>query len=169
MTRPKKIVSGGQTGADTAALRAGRILGLPTGGWMPRSFRNELGSKWYYAQMYGMQEHADPRYGPRTRQNILDADLTLVFGDLLSPGSRLAFQVAAALEKPIVENPTVEFLTARDWTGLTVNIAGNRESRNHGLEAYVVHLLVAVWGTPEQLARCPLPKVLPRMRGRMRP
>jgi Circularly permutated YpsA SLOG family len=36
----ERVISGGQTGADQAALRAARACGIPTGGWAPRSVRN---------------------------------------------------------------------------------------------------------------------------------
>ena len=32
---PERVISGGQTGADRAALIAARAAGIPTGGWMP--------------------------------------------------------------------------------------------------------------------------------------
>ena len=36
-----KIVSGGQTGVDVAALDVALALGLPCGGWCPRGRRTE--------------------------------------------------------------------------------------------------------------------------------
>ena len=36
MSRVLKVVSGGQTGDDRAALDAARAAGLPCGGWCPR-------------------------------------------------------------------------------------------------------------------------------------
>jgi len=76
----KKIISGGQTGADQGALVAGRQLGIPTGGWMPRGFLTEAGPCPPLGEMYGMQEHPSPAYPPRTRQNVKDADGTLWIG-----------------------------------------------------------------------------------------
>ena len=38
-----KIVSGGQTGVDRAALNVGLALGLPVGGWCPKGRRAEDG------------------------------------------------------------------------------------------------------------------------------
>jgi Circularly permutated YpsA SLOG family len=35
----KKIISGGQTGADQAGLRTAKRLGIETGGWMPQGWR----------------------------------------------------------------------------------------------------------------------------------
>jgi Circularly permutated YpsA SLOG family len=36
----ERVISGGQTGTDQAALREARAFGIPTGGWAPRSVRN---------------------------------------------------------------------------------------------------------------------------------
>ena len=36
-----RIISGGQTGADEGGLMAAALLGIPTGGWMPRGFLRE--------------------------------------------------------------------------------------------------------------------------------
>ena len=38
-----KIISGGQTGVDQAALRAAKACGIPTGGWAPKGWRTEDG------------------------------------------------------------------------------------------------------------------------------
>lgn len=167
MTRPTKIISGGQTGCDLGALRAGRILSIQTGGWMPRGFRTELGSRPWMAKMYGMREHADHRYPARTLENVRESDLTLLFGDLTEPGTRLTARLCADLGKPVVTNPTVDFLAhVFDHTqpAAVVNVAGNRESGNRGIEEYVVWMLVAAWGTVEQLAQHPPPKFMPRIR-----
>ena len=163
MTRPTKIVSGGQTGADLGALRAGLVLAIPTGGWMPRGFRTELGSRPWMAKMYGMREHADHRYPARTLENVRESDLTLIFGDATEPGTRLTKRFCEDLGKPTATNPTVEFLQTMP-IACVINVAGNRESGNRGIEEYVVWLLVAAWGTVEQLAQHPPPKYMPRIR-----
>lgn len=52
-----RIISGGQTGVDQAALRAAKRVGLPTGGWMPKGFLVEYDFRPDFAELYGMQEH----------------------------------------------------------------------------------------------------------------
>jgi len=50
------IVSGGQTGADIAGLRAARALDIPTTGFMPKGWTTERGPKPEYAQKFGLLE-----------------------------------------------------------------------------------------------------------------
>lgn len=100
----EKVVSGGQAGVDVAAWDAAVICGIPTGGWMPRGFLTEEGPRPEYAAIYGAREHPIASYPPRTRDNVRMADLTLVMGDVTSPGSILAFRTAAE-----------EFLPAIGW------------------------------------------------------
>jgi ribosomal protein L33 len=40
----KKIISGGQTGADQAALDVAINLGIPHGGWIPKGRKTEKGT-----------------------------------------------------------------------------------------------------------------------------
>lgn len=167
--RPTRIVSGGQTGADLAALRAGLALGyLPgdsLGGWMPRDFRNELGSRPWMKTQYGMREHRSPLYAPRTRQNVIDADVTLIFGDVRRPGSAQTVSYCSGFKKPYAENPSLEEVRALA-AGKVVNVAGNRALTNPTLEAYVYRLLIEAWGDDAQVERlrpsAPWPTVWPR-------
>lgn len=80
-----RIVSGGQTGADIGGLIAGSLLGIETGGWAPKGWRTEEGVNPDLVG-FGLREHESPEYPPRTHQNIIDSDATLLFGDLMQPG-----------------------------------------------------------------------------------
>lgn len=71
----KKIVSGGQTGADQAALDLAIKLGFPHGGWIPKGRITENGP---LPERYHLQEMADDSYSSRTRQNVIDSDGTLI-------------------------------------------------------------------------------------------
>ena len=73
-----RIISGGQTGVDIAALRAAKAAGLPTGGWMPKGFPTAAGPRPDYAALYGMQETASDKYPERTRKNVEASDVTVV-------------------------------------------------------------------------------------------
>ena len=77
----KKIVSGGQTGADRAALDVGIALGIPHGGWVPKGRKAEDGP---IAERYHLKELSSATYEARTEQNVLDSDGTLIvsFGQL---------------------------------------------------------------------------------------
>jgi hypothetical protein len=71
-----KIISGGQTGADRAALDAAIEYGVPHGGWIPKGRRTEDGR---LPDRYILQETSNIGYPQRTKLNILDSDGTLIF------------------------------------------------------------------------------------------
>lgn len=125
-----KVISGGQTGVDQMALRTAKAYGIPTGGWMPKGWLTEEGSKPEFEQEYGMQEHSSASYVPRTKQNILDSDVTLIYGDTTSPGSKLAISTCIQNNKPYYLNPTAGDIHKLIDDGVEVfNVAGNRGSK----------------------------------------
>jgi hypothetical protein len=71
----KKIVSGGQSGVDRAALDAATAAGYMHGGWCPRGRRAEDGS---IPGHYSLQETPRKEYRQRTEWNVRDSDATLV-------------------------------------------------------------------------------------------
>ena len=48
-----KIVTGGQTGADQAAWRVARAMGISTAGWMPKGFLTADGPRPEFARQFG--------------------------------------------------------------------------------------------------------------------
>lgn len=98
----EKIVSGGQTGADRAALDVAGELGIATGGWIPHDRRAEDGR--VPARYAGLRETESSDYAQRTQWNVRDSDATLVLG-FGSPqgGSALTVDVARALGRPVLE------------------------------------------------------------------
>ena len=95
-----KIVSGGQTGADRAALDAALECGVPHGGWCPKGRLAEDG---IIPLKYNLTERATASYSERTKANVADADLTLIFSHgPLTGGSLLTQQFAEELGKPCV-------------------------------------------------------------------
>lgn len=71
----KKIVSGGQTGADRAALDVAIKLNIPHGGWIPNGRLAEDGP---LPDKYQLQEMPTDSYPARTEQNVIDSDGTLI-------------------------------------------------------------------------------------------
>ncbi len=71
----KRIISGGQTGADQAALDVAIKLDISHGGWIPKGRLTEDGP---LPDKYKLQEMPTSSYPKRTEKNILDSDGTLI-------------------------------------------------------------------------------------------
>ncbi len=94
----RKIISGGQTGADRAALDTAIKFNIDHGGWVPAGRRAEDG---VLPPVYRMDEMDTPHYARRTEQNVRDAQATVIIArDPLKGGSHLTRQLALTLKKP---------------------------------------------------------------------
>ncbi len=135
-----RIVSGGQTGVDRAALDAALALGLPCGGWCPRGRLAEDG---VIPAHYPLRETPEADYAQRTEWNVRDSDGTLVLKRGRAGGGT-AFTMATArrLGRPLLvldlgRRPQIESL--RHWAlehGVRrLNVAGPRESQRPGAYA----------------------------------
>lgn len=141
-----RIISGGQTGVDRAALDVAMARGLACGGWVPRGRRAEDGR---LPLRYPMRESRRNSYGERTRLNVRDADGTLILtrGQPIG-GTALTAALARRLGKPYL---LVDLEDAPDpaainqWIderGIRVlNIAGPRESTCPGIYGQAAALL----------------------------
>jgi len=142
----RKVISGGQTGADQAGLCAAHNLGLETGGTAPPKFVTDVGPAPNVLRAYGLVEgEPDPRtYPKRTRKNVQDSDGTVLFGDMSSPGSRLTIRYCIQLNKPYAINPDAEQLArhVRSNNIEVLNVAGNRERTNPGIGAKVIGVMI---------------------------
>ncbi|MBY4676233.1 putative molybdenum carrier protein [Marinobacterium arenosum] len=140
----KKILSGGQTGADRAALDAALELDFPCGGWCPQARLAEDG-------------HIDPRYplsecdgdeATRTWLNVETADGTVVFyQDSPSGGTAYTLQCCLEMDKPckLIDISLVSpesaagalegFVEAHSLS--TLNVAGPRASKCPEIGDYV--------------------------------
>ncbi|MCP3899231.1 MAG: hypothetical protein GY707_05915 [Desulfobacteraceae bacterium] len=94
----KKIISGGQTGADQAALDSAIKFNIEHGGWVPKGRKTEHG---ILSSIYKMDEMKTTAYPARTRQNIIDSDATLIIsGGNLTGGTLLTKNLAKEIDKP---------------------------------------------------------------------
>jgi len=146
----KKIISGGQTGVDRAALDAGLASGVAVGGWCPAGRRAEDG---LIPACYPLQELDSSDYAARTEQNVVAADATLVLNlGELADGTALTVQLARKHRRPFLvvqldENtdPVAVAAWVREQGGNVLNIAGPRESKCPGIHesalAFVRRLL----------------------------
>ena len=145
----KKIISGGQTGADQGGLEAAEMLGLETGGKVPLGFKTEKGPMPELGPQYGLEELASDEYPPRTRYNIVDSDGTILFGHFYEPGTKLTLRMCKESHKPylLVEAfDEDDIRRTRTFIAMykikTLNVAGNRETRYPGLQQKVRNYLV---------------------------
>ena len=126
-----KIISGGQTGADQGGLEGAKSIGLETGGTAPQGYRTENGPNLELKTLYGLTESASRGYIPRTIQNVLDADATVVFADdINSSGTVLTITMCKKYNKPCLINPSTDEVLIKfclDNYVKTLNISGNRE------------------------------------------
>ncbi|MBT8442390.1 MAG: putative molybdenum carrier protein [Gammaproteobacteria bacterium] len=149
----ERIVSGGQTGADRAALDAALEVGLEIGGWVPRGRRAEDGV--VPGRYAGLVETEDDAYEARTELNVRDSDATAIFcfGE---PAGGAAFTVDCArrIGKPLLildlrhcsGDEAAERMRAwLDATGPRVlNIAGPRASEDPRIASAVAGILIPV-------------------------
>jgi hypothetical protein len=138
--RPRRIVSGGQTGVDRAALDVALALGIECGGWCPRGRRAEDGT---IPERYPLREAPSPRYEERTEWNVRDSDGTLVLtrGEPTG-GTALTRDLALRSGRPLhTADLDAEATTsaARAWIERNridvLNVAGPRETGAPGIYA----------------------------------
>jgi hypothetical protein len=145
----ERVISGGQTGVDRAALDVALELGIPCGGWCPRGRRAEDGR---IPARYPLRETFSTGYAQRTEWNVRDADATLVLHrGRLSGGTALTVALARRLGKPCLVaelDAAAEAAQVRVWLDdqrvVVLNVAGPRESQSPGIGAQARALLRAV-------------------------
>lgn len=148
-----RIVSGGQTGADRAALEAALAHDFPAGGWVPKGRWAEDGRVPDGLGELRETESADP--AERTRRNVADSDATLLLSHgPLGGGSALTREEAKRLGKPCLwldlgQTPieiAVELVLA--WVAQhavgALNVAGPRASEDARIYASTLALMQVV-------------------------
>lgn len=137
----KKIISGGQTGADQAGLFAAEEFGLETGGHMPAGFKTVHGDRAEFGPRFGMLVTESFQYPDRTKLNVQNADATIrLASDFTTPGERLTLRFVNMMSKPSLSiridtepddmavERCIQFLNTFDVHVL--NVAGNAD-RGH--------------------------------------
>lgn len=126
----RRVISGGQTGADKQGLICAKEQGIETGGTAPKGWRTEVGADLTLKE-FGLTESPSSGYPMRTAQNVKDSDATIWFGKVGSPGYYCTRNACRTYNKPLYENPGS--LVSLALTYEVFNIAGNRESKNPGV------------------------------------
>ena len=148
---PDRIVSGGQTGVDRAALDVAIALGIEHGGWCPAGRLSEDGS---IPSRYQLQETQSPDYPVRTEQNVIDSDATLIlYRQKLKGGTLLTRKICDRAFKPylLIRLDRDTHQTVRRWLldqrPRTLNVAGPRESTCQGIYEQSFEFLLAALTT----------------------
>jgi hypothetical protein len=155
-----KVVSGGQTGVDRAALDVALEKGLPCGGWCPRGRRAEDGP---IDERYPLQETPWDSYPQRTDWNVRDSDGTLVLASgEPDRGTALTIRLAAGRNKPCLvldlsdkADPARVLAWAAEHGVQVLNVAGPRESSAPGVYARAADFLRRVLDPPAAPDACP--------------
>lgn len=148
-----KIVSGGQTGVDRAALDVAIQLGIPHGGWVPKGRVAEDGP---LPSAYRMREAASAVYAERTEKNVIDSDGTLIISrGELTGGSEATREMAVSHGRPWLHvdlDRTSAFAAAvriTQWLSehgiRTLNVAGPRASKDPRIYHDALALLESVY------------------------
>jgi hypothetical protein len=135
----KKIISGGQTGVDRAALDVAMRLGVAHGGWIPKGRLAEDGS---LPPHYRLQETSTDDYETRTEKNVLDSDGTLIISrGSLTGGTDYTRKMALKhgkqllhIDLSLVQRPSDAGSLVASWIEMNrieiLNVAGPRASHD---------------------------------------
>lgn len=147
-----KIISGGQTGVDRAALDVAIELGIPHGGWLPKGRKTEAGR---LPAKYQLKELLTDSYPKQTEQNVMDSDGTLIISHgPLTGGSDFTRQMAEKHGKPWIHvdadrisiDAAVQLVRA--WTNgnqvQVLNVAGPRDSKDPRIYGTTKRLLTVL-------------------------
>ena len=151
-----KIISGGQTGADRAALEFAIAHGIPHGGWCPRGRLAEDG---VIPNAYQLTETPSADSAQRTEWNVRDSDGTVIFSisETLAGGSKRTAEFAAQYQKPCLHfsrqrdsrtaaRQLLEFLASHQIR--TLNVAGPRQSEEPEVGNFTLDTLANAMTTP---------------------
>ena len=145
-----KLISGGQTGVDRAALDFALAHQIECGGWCPKGRIAEDG---IIPLKYPLTETSGTDYQERTVLNVKDGDGTLIFfNGYMDEGTKFTMDTADDLKKPCFiydfsKTPEKEKLL--NWLSenkiKTLNIAGPRESNAEGIYGLVYDMLKKIF------------------------
>lgn len=158
MAHIEKIISGGQTGADRAALDWAIENTIAHGGWCPKGRHAEDGM---ISDRYRLEETPEDDYEERTMWNVRDADATLIVtvARPLTGGTLRTRQDAERIGRP-----WLHVTPSDDWRQTisrffqqhpirVLNVAGPRDSEESGIRRFVQEVLnemkaIGLFGKP---------------------
>jgi hypothetical protein len=149
----RKIISGGQTGVDQAALDAAINLAVAHGGWIPKGRITESGP---LPEKYKLKETRSSSYADRTAKNVQDADGTLIIArGLLTGGTEYTREMAIKHKRPwlyIDLSQTAAFQAAsaiNQWVLQNeiaiLNVAGPRASKDPAVYQEALNIIESAY------------------------
>ena len=140
-----KIVAGGQTGVDRAALEWALANGVSHGGWCPKGRKAEDG---VIPPQFQLRETGSDNYSIRTRRNVRDSGGTVIFSERaeLTGGTKETAEFAKAIGKPLLklvssagiqESATQLNSFLKEHGIVVLNVAGPRASEEPEVSQFV--------------------------------
>jgi hypothetical protein len=140
-----KIVAGGQTGVDRAALEWALANGVSHGGWCPKGRKAEDG---VIPPQFQLRETGSDNYSIRTRRNVRDSGGTVIFSERaeLTGGTKETAEFAKAIGKPLLklvssagiqESATQLNSFLKEHGIVVLNVAGPRASEEPEVSRFV--------------------------------
>jgi len=137
----KKIISGGQVGADQGALDVAITYGIPHGGWIQKGHKTQSG---ILPPKYHLQEMSSASFKDRIEQNVIDSHGSVIITHgPLTGGADYCLKMAQKHDRPCLHidlNTLLEFTAAsrlNAWikeNGIEVlNVTGSRTSEDAGI------------------------------------
>jgi hypothetical protein len=154
----QKVISGGQTGADTGALLAAKELGILTGGFAPKSFLTENGPAPFLKEL-NLVETSSSNYKVRTEMNVKASCLTVILSPKSSAGSNQTRRLCISnnISYLFIEDISNEEEVARKIIDIInlrkpkiLNVAGNRESKFIGIQSITYRIFKLVFKSLQQ-------------------
>jgi hypothetical protein len=150
-----KIISGGQTGVDRAALDFALKYNIPCGGWCPKGRLAEDGR---IPEKYPLNETTTTNCNERTEKNISDSDGTLIIhSNRIDYGTKLTMDLCSEYNKPLLVidlNNDVLINRLINWIQIhhinIINIAGPRENNSPGIYEKTFDLLNCIFEGDEK-------------------
>lgn len=144
-----KIISGGQTGVDRAALDAALRNGIECGGWCPEGRLAEDGA---IPLRYPLTELNGAGYEKRTLQNVIDSDGTvIIYFDTAAGGTEKTLLFCRSRKKPFLLIDAAELTPEQAAEQIrsfvagnsiaTLNVAGPRASDSPPAYAYTLETM----------------------------
>jgi hypothetical protein len=149
----RKIISGGQTGVDRAALDVAVKLAIAHGGWIPKGRLTESGP---LPEKYNLKETRNSNYADRTEKNVIEADGTLIISrGPLTGGPEYTREMAVKHDRPWLHidlSRTAAFhaaTTINQWILQKeidiLNVAGPRASKDPSIYKDALNILESAY------------------------